>query len=167
MNAIEHVARFMHENALSLVTAESCTAGLIAATLADIPGAGPLLDCAFVVYTPDAKRRCLGVSPRTLARHNLTSVAVAAEMAQGAARKSPARVAIANTGITDASDDKIPPGTQCFAWLFKAGPADAVPSVFTETRRFDGARNAIRQASAEYALVRLPDYFAEWRTAHR
>ena len=42
MNAIDRVARFMHENDLTLVTAESCTAGLISATLADIPGAGSL-----------------------------------------------------------------------------------------------------------------------------
>ncbi len=121
MNAIERVAAYMHEHSLQLVTAESCTAGLIAATLADIPGAGALLDCAFVTYSPQAKQKCLGVAARTLQRHNLTSEAVAREMALGAARNSPANVAISNTGVTDGTDPDIPAGTQCYAWVFKAG----------------------------------------------
>ena len=111
MDAIERLAAFMHDHSLTLVTAESCTAGLIAATLADVPGAGSLLDCAFVVYSPEAKARCLGVSARTLARHNLTSEAVAREMALGACRQSPALVAISNTGVTDSIDSEIPAGT--------------------------------------------------------
>ena len=48
MNTVDRVANAMRESSLVLVTAESCTAGLIAATLADVPGAGDLLDCAFV-----------------------------------------------------------------------------------------------------------------------
>lgn len=159
MNATERVALFMHEKKLTLVTAESCTAGLISATLADIPGAGSLLDCAFVVYSVEAKKRCLGVSPATLASHNLTSEAVAREMALGAARKSPANVAVSNTGVTDDTDDRIPSGTQCFAWVFKQGQADASPLVITATKRFSGDRNRIRQASAEYALAGIVEHF--------
>lgn len=163
MNAIERVAAFMHENDLTLVTAESCTAGLIAATLADIPGAGQLLDCAFVVYSVEAKQRCLGVPQSTLASHNLTSEAVARDMALGAARKSPANVAVANTGVTDATDDRIPSGTQCYAWVFKTGNADARPVVYTATRRFSGDRNRIRQASAEFALEGVMEHFLAMR----
>jgi len=163
MNEVERVARFMSEHSLVLVTAESCTAGLIAATLADVPGAGQLLDCAFVTYAPEAKMRCLGLDSGLLQRYNLTSEAVARAMAIGAARHSPASVAIANTGITEDTGDGIAPGTQCYAWLFRAGGADARPAVYTETRRFSGGRNAIRQASARYALARLPHYHAAWR----
>src|SRR5690606_42073065 len=50
LEAIKRVSHYMKEHKLLLVTAESCTSGLIAATLADIPGAGQLLDCAFVTY---------------------------------------------------------------------------------------------------------------------
>ncbi len=167
MNAIERVAAYMHEQSLKLVTAESCTAGLIAATLADIPGAGALLDCAFVTYSPRAKQECLGVAARTLQRHNLTSEAVAQEMALGAARNSPANVAISNTGVTDDTDPQVPAGTQCYAWVFKAGPADASPAVYTETTRFNGDRKAIRRASAEHALARLVDYHRQWREGAR
>lgn len=159
MNAIEQVATFMRERNLTLVTAESCTAGLISATLADVPGAGSLLDCAFVVYSVDAKKRCLGVPQSTLAAHNLTSEAVAREMALGAARKSPANVAVANTGVTDDTDDSVPSGTQCYAWVFKNGPADAHPTVYTATKRFSGDRNRIREASAEFALCAIVEHF--------
>ena len=163
MNAIERVATFMQDNDLKLVTAESCTAGLIAATLADIPGAGQLLDCAFVVYSVEAKQRCLGVPQSTLDSHNLTSEAVARDMALGAARKSPANVAVANTGVTDATDDRIPSGTQCYAWVFKMGQADARPVVFTATKRFSGDRNSIRKASAEYALQGVVEHYRALR----
>lgn len=162
---LETVTHFMRSQSLLLVTAESCTAGLIAATLADTPGAGQLLDCAFVVYSPEAKQRCLAVSPQTLAQHNLTSEAVAREMALGALRHSRANLAIANTGVADGIDDEIPAGTQCFAWAFvqlsKIGMV-----VFSETCRFEGDRNEIRQASAEYALTRIPHYYQQLTPQH-
>ncbi len=159
MNTIEEVARFMRSESLLLVTAESCTAGLIAATLADIPGAGKLLDCAFVVYSPQAKMRCLSVKQSTLDRCNLTSEEVAHEMAEGALANSRANVAVSNTGVVDDTDDEIPAGTQCFAWAFDIGTAG--PAVFTETRRFMGDRIAIRESSARYALERIPHYFSK------
>lgn len=157
---VEQVAAFLRQHGLTLVTAESCTAGLIAATLADVKGAGQLLDCAFVTYSPEAKQRCLGVSKDTIDRCNLTSEAVAREMALGALRLSRANVAVANTGVTDGTDPKIPAGTQCYAWAFEPDHAGGDPRVFSETRRFDGDRNAIRQASADYALGRIPELAA-------
>ena len=158
MDCLDDVAAFMESRRLLLVTAESCTAGLIAARLADVPGAGALLDCAFVVYSPHAKRRCLGVPARTLRRYNLTSEAVARAMALGALRRSRANAAIADTGVADDTDDEIPAGTQCLAWALRDGPC-GTPAVFSETRRFPGDRRAIRHACAEYALRRLPHYF--------
>ncbi|MCW7537331.1 CinA family protein [Aquabacterium sp. A7-Y] len=159
MAQLQEVANFMKEHGLLLVTAESCTAGLIAATLADLPGAGALLDCAFVVYSPEAKQRCLGVDPNTIERCNLTSEAVAREMVRGALPECRANVAIANTGVADAVDDEIPAGTQCFAWAFRSKDDPRELRIFSETRRFSGGRNEIRQQSAEYALQRLPHYF--------
>jgi len=157
--SIEEVAAFMKENSLMLVTAESCTAGLIAATLADIPGAGQLLDCAFVVYSPEAKQRCLSVRSETLDQFNLTSEEVAREMAHGALGNSRANVSVSNTGVTDDTDDDIPAGTQCFAWAFETDSADK-RIVFSETKRFSGDRVSIREASANYALQRIPHYFS-------
>jgi len=157
----EEVADFMRDRSLMLVTAESCTGGLIAALLADIPGAGRLLDCAFVTYSPESKKRCLSVGAETLERCNLTSETVAREMAAGALKNSRANVAVSNTGVVDDTDRDIPAGTQCFAWAFSPRPdgESARQAMFSETRRFEGDRTEIRTAAARYALERIPHYF--------
>ena len=155
MQDLTPIAQYMKQNQLLLVTAESCTAGLIASRLAEVPGAGKLLECAYVVYSPDAKQRCLGVKRETIEGCNLTSEPVAREMALGAIERSDANVAVSNTGVTDDTDPDIPPGTQCFAWVFRHG--DGSQDIHSETRRFDGARNQIREAAADYALQRIPE----------
>lgn len=166
MDKIEDIAEFMRDKGLLLATAESCTAGLIAATLGDIPGAGQLLDCAYVTYSVDAKKRRLGVKESTLEQYNLTSEEIAREMAQGALRDTRANLAISNTGVVDDTDKSIPAGTQCFAWVFRS-PAPGASGdegqlcVFSETRVFEGDRTTIRVSSANYALMRIPHYFKE------
>lgn len=161
MNDIERIAHYMREHKLLLVTAESCTSGLIAATLADVPGAGKLLDCAFVTYSVEAKQRCLDVKDETLAQYNLTSEPIAREMALGAITRSRANVAIANTGVVDDTDDEIPAGTQCFAWAFRSISVPEGIAVFSDTQRFEGDRVSIREASAEFALRQIPIYHAQ------
>lgn len=151
----ERAAQYLARHGLVVVTAESCTAGLIAATLAEVPGAGQVLEAAFVVYDPKAKRRCLGVPAEVLAQNNLTSEPVAQAMARGALGCSDAQLAIANTGVADDSDPDIPAGTQCFAWLFRHGEA---VQAFSETRVFAGDRNAVREAAARHALARIAHY---------
>lgn len=157
------LVELLKSKSLKLVTAESCTAGLIASTLADSEGAGELLECAFVTYSPGAKQRCLGVRPETLERFNLTSEEVAREMAEGALRASHADLAVSNTGVTDDVDPEIPAGTQCYAWAFRNG--DRAPVVFSETRRFHGDRHGIRQQSAEHALKRIPHWHERFTAA--
>jgi nicotinamide-nucleotide amidase len=159
LNSVRLVARFMADNKLVLATGESCTSGLIAATLADVPGAGKLLDTAYVAYTPEAKHACLGVSEATLRDFNLTSEEVARAMAAGVLDRSRSNVAVSNTGVVDAVDPKVAPGTQCFAWAFRSDGADQPYIMFSATRRFTGSRRKIRMASAEFALKQIPYYF--------
>lgn len=161
MENIEQIAEYMRAHKLLLTTAESCTAGLIAATLADTPGAGELLDCAFVTYSVQSKQRCLNVNELTILRHNLTSEPVAREMALGALSRSRANLAIANTGVVDNTDDEIPAGTQCFAWAFRSLSVPEGVAVFSETCRFEGNRTEIRQQSAEFALRQIAKYHAQ------
>jgi PncC family amidohydrolase len=157
----QSVTRYMTDHGLVMTTAESCTAGLIAAHIADVPGAGKLLECAFVVYSPEAKQKRLGVKAETIERCNLTSEEVAREMAQGAMRNSNANMAIANTGVTDNTDPAIEPGTQCFAWFF-ARHDDLPEQLFSETRQFTGDRNAIREQAALHALKQIPARHAQF-----
>jgi PncC family amidohydrolase len=156
----EGVARYLSEHGLTLATAESCTAGLIASMLADVAGAGQLLECAFVVYSPQAKMRCLGLRRETLERYNLTSQEVAREMALGASRRCMASVIVANTGVVDDGGEGVEPGTQCYAWLFRA-PDSPRPRIYTETHQFNGGRTAVRRLSATYALLRLVHYHGQ------
>jgi PncC family amidohydrolase len=155
MDDMPAIADYMKRHRLVLVTAESCTAGLIASRLAEVPGAGKLLECAYVVYSPGAKQRCLDVKKETIERFNLTSEEVAREMATGALARSDANLAVSNTGVTDDTDPAIPPGTQCFAWAFRR--PDGRVEVHSETRRFDGDRNDIREKAADFALRRIPE----------
>jgi PncC family amidohydrolase len=157
---LESISRYLEENHLKLVTAESCTAGLVASTLAEIPGCGSWLECAFVTYSAEAKVSCLGVNPETIERFNLTSEEVAREMAEGALRISRANVGLADTGLAGPSsgDSDIPVGTVCFAWSFERGQG---VKTFSETRKFNGDRNEVRQAAADYVLSRVWHYHNE------
>jgi nicotinamide-nucleotide amidase len=154
---LQSVVRYLEDNKLKLVTAESCTAGMIASLLAELPGSGSWLDCAFVTYSPDAKIAVLGVKRETIDSFGLTSEEVAREMSEGAVRVSRANVALSDTGVAGPSggDEGIPVGTICFAWSFQEGEE---VTTFSETRKFDGDRNEVRRAGAEYAISRVWHY---------
>jgi len=161
---VKSVLRYMQENGLKLVTAESCTAGLIASTLAEEPGSASWLECAFVTYSPQAKIGCLGVRQETIDRHNLTSEEVAREKAECSLRASRANVALSDTGLAGpGGDGTIAAGTVCFAWSFQDG--DAILT-FSETRKFDGDRNEVRQSAAHYAIGRIWHYHNEFIAQH-
>jgi len=84
---------------LMVVTAESCTGGLIAAVLTDIAGSSDVVDRGFVTYSNDAKHQALGVPAATLERDGAVSEAMARAMAEGALARSGAQVAVSCTGI--------------------------------------------------------------------
>jgi len=159
MNISRQVVGYLRSRSLVLTTAESCTAGLIASMLAEVPGSGGCLDMGFVVYSPSAKSGFLDVRPQTIERYGLTSEEVAREMAEGALaqRTGHASVAVANTGLADgAPDGRGPrPGTQCFAWACVHRGRVVTGS---ETVVFDGGRNAVRRAAARHALAGIPRF---------
>jgi nicotinamide-nucleotide amidase len=153
---VEDIVYYLREHSLLLATAESCTAGRIVALLAEVPGSGSLVECGYVVYSPEAKQRLLGVRAKTIEHFNLTSVEVAREMALGVLRDSPATVALATTGLCGNEDvDGIPAGTVCFAWGFHHG---GHTHVFARTERFFGDRKAMQQMAALHALKLLPHF---------
>jgi nicotinamide-nucleotide amidase len=105
------------ERGLTLVTAESCTAGLVAATLSDAPGAAQHLLGGFVAYTKEQKALVLRVPPRLLSERTAVCPEVACAMAQGALRSCPADMAIAVTGVAgpEPDEDGNPVGLVCLA----------------------------------------------------
>lgn len=153
------VLEYLKNHKLLLTTAESCTAGAMVALLAELPGTGEVLESGYVVYSPQAKQRLLGVSPHTIERYGLTSEAVAWEMALGALKDSDATVAIAATGVAGPEPQGgVPPGTLCFAWAFAGEPM----AVFTRTQRFFGERADVMRQGARYGLSRLAHYHQRW-----
>lgn len=107
------VATLLREKKWKMVSAESCTGGLIASKLTDVPGASRWFERGFVVYSNDAKREELGVEPALLEEHGAVSRPVAAAMARGARKLRGVDVALAVTGIAGpggGSDEK-PVGT--------------------------------------------------------
>lgn len=110
------VLRQLHAQGLSLATAESCTGGLIASRLTDVPGSSEVFTHGFVTYANRAKQNILGVSAEALEKFGAVSKEVARQMAEGALRVACADVAVAVTGIAGpggGSEEK-PVGT---AWL--------------------------------------------------
>ncbi|EWC40863.1 CinA family protein [Stutzerimonas stutzeri] len=156
MQEIEQVVAFLKREALSLTTAESCTCGLMASLLGDIPGCGQVLDSGFVVYSPKAKNRLLRVEFETIEQFGLTSEEVAREMAIGALNASGATLAVAITGVAD-DDQEDEGGTQCYAYALMQGERQVVVS---ETVQFDGDRVAIRKQAARHGLAQLAQKYA-------
>jgi nicotinamide-nucleotide amidase len=91
---------------LRLVTAESCTGGLVAAVLSEAPGAGDWLDGAFVTYTAQNKTAALGVPADMMERAGIVSEPVARVMAEGALARSPADIAVSITGAAGPAPEK-------------------------------------------------------------
>lgn len=154
MQNLQNLSEYLATHHLRVVTAESCTAGLVAAKMGSVPGCGDWLECSYVTYSPEAKNRILGVGFDTIRQFNLTSEQVAREMAEGALRVTPVDVAISNTGVAgpEPGDGGIPAGTVCLAWSFRE--MDGMRT-FSETAHFDGDRNQVREAAADYAISRI------------
>ncbi|MBV4484490.1 CinA family protein [Pseudomonas sp. SWRI153] len=154
MTIANDTIEYLREHSLIITTAESCTAGEIVMLLSEVPGSGQLIECGYVVYSPQAKQRLLHVSSATLQNFNLTSVEVASEMAIGALRDSTANVAVATTGILGPDDmDGIKAGTVCFAWAFQL---DDRAYLFAAREWFPGSRSEVQTRASEFALQQLP-----------
>ncbi len=139
---------------LTVVTAESCTGGLVAGALTEFAGSSDVVDRGFVTYSNAAKHEALGVSSDILDTFGAVSIAVAWAMAQGALKHSHADVAVAITGIAGpgGGSDKKPVGTVVFAVARRADPGCKI----ADTRMFgDLGRSEIRRQAVLCALKLL------------
>ena len=134
-----------------LVTAESCTGGLVAAALTAVAGASDVIERGFVTYSNDAKSDLLGVPPDTIAAHGSVSDATCAAMAQGALARAPVNLAVAITGIAGPGGGTL----QKPVGLVYLGIATKDGAAHVERRVFPGDRAAVRQAALVLALEML------------
>jgi nicotinamide-nucleotide amidase len=139
---------------LTIAAAESCTGGLLAATLTEIPGSSDVFERGFVTYSNDAKQAMLGVPPMTLDRHGAVSRQTAEAMAKGALAHAPVDLAVSITGIAGphgAMPGK-PVGLVHFAAASRSGRL-----VHHERKFGDIGRAQVRRASVVEALAMLTE----------
>jgi len=157
--SIEHQARRILERAkardLTIVTAESCTAGAVATTLSKAPSAGEYLHGGFVTYTKQMKSAVLGVSMKLLTQKGAVCAEVAEEMAIGALTRSPADIAIAVTGVAgpEPDEDGNPVG------LVFCSAIGLERKTMTVRHFFEGlSREGTIKATVEETLTRLEQF---------
>ncbi|CAI8436795.1 MAG: Nicotinamide-nucleotide amidohydrolase PncC [SAR116 cluster bacterium MED-G04] len=142
-----------------IAAAESCTGGMVAAALTDIPGSSMVLDRGFVTYSNTAKAEMLGVDPAIISHHGAVSEEVVRAMAAGALNSiahSGSKLAVSVSGVAGpggGSDEK-PVG---LVWFGIAGQAGNRLSLEAEQVIFPGDRGQIRQKAADHALQLLLD----------
>jgi nicotinamide-nucleotide amidase len=137
----------------TIATGESLTAGLVAATLADIPGCSQVLRGGVVAYVPEVKTELLGVGPEVLAS-GIVSEPVALAMAQGAAERLGADVGVGTTGAAGPdSHDGAAPGTACIGvWTSNAQR--------TQTVHVSGDRAHVRLEVTRITLEAIAGFIA-------
>lgn len=142
------VGRLLAERSWRVAVAESCTGGLVAHRLTNIPGSSRYVEQGWVTYSNEAKIRELGVDPVLLERHGAVSAEVATAMAQGALKRSGADLAVATTGIAGpgGGSEAKPVGLVYFACAMRDGTVSA------HSRRFRGGREDIKWRAASEAL---------------
>lgn len=140
----------------TIALAESCTGGLVAAALTEIPGSSAVFGSGFVTYSNEAKIKMLGVNEDILDTFGAVSVAVAWAMALGALKKSGADIAVAISGVAgpDGGSDQKPVGTVVFAVAEKDKDTE---DMIADRKDFgpDKSRSEIRSIAALYALELL------------
>lgn len=154
------VVDLLMENRLTLTCAESCTGGLLAGRLTDVPGVSDVFKAGCITYSNKAKRKLLGVKKSTLEKYGAVSSQVAGEMAKGAASHMKADVSVSVTGIAGpgGGSDQKPVGLVYVACYIMG-------KVVVKEYQFSGNRTKIRESTVAAALVLMRkcilEYFQE------
>ncbi|MEM1432532.1 MAG: CinA family protein [Pseudomonadota bacterium] len=149
---VEQLAELLLGRKQTLVTAESCTGGLLAGVLTDLAGSSSWFYGGFVTYTLEAKRRCLGVEAQTLDRWGAVSEPTAQAMAAGALAHSSADLSVSVTGVAGpgGGEPLLPVGTVWFGWAERGRTL-----IHTAEHQFEGDRASVRDQAVDRALQGL------------
>ena len=151
------VVNLLEKNELTISTAESCTGGLLAGRLINVPGVSDVYKEGFITYTNKAKRKTLGVNKATLKKYGAVSAQTAREMALGAALEADSDVSISVTGIAgpDGGTAQKPVGLVYIGVCVKN-------NVHVEEFRFTGDRANVREQTVISALGLLRKCILEY-----
>jgi nicotinamide-nucleotide amidase len=151
-----HLGEMIREKGLTLATAESCTGGLIAKWLTDIPGSSDYFAGGIVAYSNSVKTGQLNVPVEIIEEYGAVSEEVAVAMARGARERLEVDIGLSVTGIAgpEGGTDEKPVGTVCFGLVWEGGE-------FAERRHIAGDRDFVRKRSAQRALDMVRLYLLE------
>ena len=146
----------LKKNHFTVTTAESCTGGMVAARLVDIPGISSYFEEGYITYSDRVKTKVLGVPEEIITQFGVVSVETAIAMAEGACNVSGATCAITTTGVAgpDGGTDETPVGCVCFGCVVDG-------KSYCERVVFSGDRKQIRKQATEYAITLLTDKIRE------
>ena len=147
-NIAKEIIDLANLNKAVIVSAESCTGGMLSSAITEIPGSSVIFECGFVTYSNISKMELLSVKENTLNFYGAVSEEVAGEMAIGAINNSKANLAISITGIAGpGGSNKKPEGMVCFSIAFEN------EIKLTETKKWGAlGRNIIRQKATLHGL---------------
>jgi len=168
MSEVRHLSRQVLElcraRKIMVATAESCTGGLMAAALTDLPGSSEALERGFVTYSNAAKVELLGVPPEVLAQFGAVSAETAEAMATGALARSQAEVAVSITGIAGPGGGT-PEKPVGLVWF---GIASRTQAARAHRRGFEPvSRKGVRAAAVREALRLLVEQLAAGQAGAR
>ena len=122
MTDLKDLYAIANKHGSKIVSAESCTSGLLAACLTEMPGSSAFFEQGYITYSNHSKISVLGVDKKILEKHGAVSEEVAKQMAEGALNRSMGTIAISITGIAGpGGSDYKPEGIVCFAVAQKNG----------------------------------------------
>ncbi|MEA4863437.1 MAG: CinA family protein [Victivallaceae bacterium] len=156
MSEAEKLLKLLEKHGWSLATAESCTGGMAASDIVDVPGASEVYKGGVVAYANEAKVRALGVREDILEEYGAVSAECAKAMAQGARSRFAADCAFSTTGVAGpagGTPDK-PVGT---VWIAAATPV----SFRMEQKHFEGTRQSVRRMAVDRAISLLIETITE------
>ena len=153
-NSTEIVMEHLIENNITIATAESCTAGMVASAIGNVPGVSSVFNEGFITYSNEAKEKYLGVPHELLEKHGAVSHEVCAAMAEGVCKKTGADIGIATTGIagpTGGTDEK--PVGLVYMGICYNGKTKIFKYIFT------GSRRSVRYQTMKFAFHELRKIF--------
>ena len=155
LNIAKELASVLAPQGWKIALAESCTGGLVCATLTELAGSSDWFERGYITYSNKAKTESLGVPADLINSYGAVSEPVAKAMAEGALANAKVKAAIAITGIAGPAGGSAekPVGTVCFGWSIQNG-LGAIETTCA-TKVFQGDRQAVRLQATSYALTEL------------
>ncbi|MBU3632760.1 CinA family protein [Polynucleobacter sp. AP-Feld-500C-C5] len=155
LDTVQTLAEILRSRNWKMTVAESCTGGLVCATLTELAGSSEWFERGYITYSNQAKEESLGVPAELIQSFGAVSEEVAKAMAKGAQLNADVNAAISITGIAGPNGGSAgkPVGTVCFGWSIQNEAGEN--RVLTKTMHFTGDRQAIREQSCNYVLSEL------------